>query len=90
MADRRYTAYVQKVVRNGKHGPYAVVREDTLGLVTFSLDQSVWREKRWPEAGSCIVLEDVHKKRSGWRANNCRFYRPEDQQSAQSTEKTNG
>jgi hypothetical protein len=69
---------VQKVVRNGQHGPYAVANDDLLGSVTFSLTSDVWQEKRFPEAGSEVVLEDFQKKRAGWRAMSARFLRPKD------------
>jgi hypothetical protein len=69
---------VQKVVRNGQHGPYAVAKDERLGSVTFSLTPDVWQEKRLPETGSEVVLEDFQKKRAGWRAMFARFLRPED------------
>jgi len=74
----RYPAIVQKVFPHGRHGPYAKARSESLGSVTFSLDPSVWREARWPDEGTCVILSDVHKKRAGWRAQECRFERPED------------
>ncbi len=78
-ADNTYTAYVQKVLAKGKHGPYAVAREETIGLITFALDRDVWHEETWPEQGSCVMLSDVQKKRAGWRALKGRFFRPEDE-----------
>ena len=69
---------VQKVVRNGQHGSYAVARDEKLGSVTFSLNAEVWKERRHPEEGSEVVLEDFEKKRAGWRAMSARFFRPED------------
>ncbi|MBI2086589.1 MAG: hypothetical protein HYT69_00195 [Candidatus Zambryskibacteria bacterium] len=71
---------VQKVVPNGQHGPYAIAQDEDqkLGSVTFSLTPDVWPEKRFPEPGSEVVLEDFQKKRAGWRAMSARFFRPED------------
>ena len=69
---------VQKVVKDGQHGPYAVAKDERLGSVTFSLTSDVWQEKRLPEAGSVVVLEDFQKKRAGWRAMSARFLRPDD------------
>lgn len=69
---------VQKVEKNGRHGAYAVAMDERLGSVTFSLTPEVWQEKRFPEAGSEVVLEDFQKKRAGWRAMSARFLRPED------------
>ena len=69
---------VEKVILDGQHGPYAVAKDDRLGSVTFSLSPDVWREKRWPEPGIEVVLEDFRKKRAGWRAMSARFLRPED------------
>ncbi|OHA91333.1 MAG: hypothetical protein A2758_02645 [Candidatus Zambryskibacteria bacterium RIFCSPHIGHO2_01_FULL_49_18] len=69
---------VEKVVRNGRHGPYAVVQDRELGSITFSLVSEIWQEKRFPEPGSEVVLEDFQKKRAGWRAMSARFFRPGD------------
>lgn len=69
---------VEKVVRDGQHGPYAVARDHRLGSVTFSLTSEVWIERRYPEPGSEVILEDFQKKRAGWRAMSARFLRPED------------
>lgn len=82
-----YHAIIDKVVTNGKHGPYAVARSDELGVITFSLDPKVWEEKRWPTSGTCVVLSQVTKKRAGWRAEQGRFFRPSDQQPATSKER---
>lgn len=73
---RQFT--VQKVVCSGKHGPYAVADDSLLGSVTFSLSAEVWKDKRFPEMGSEVVLADFQKKRAGWRAMSARFFRPED------------
>ena len=70
---------VQKVVRDGQHGPYAVARDEKLGSVTFSLTPDVWLENRLPESGSEVVLEDFQKKRAGWRAQRGRFLDPSDE-----------
>jgi len=81
----KYPAIVQKVFPHGRHGPYAKARSETLGSVTFSLDQSVWREAEWPQEGEWIVMEDIRKKRAGWRAEKCRLMRPEDTTATTST-----
>ena len=73
-----YRWVVDKVVRDGQHGPYAVAIDERLGFVTFALEPDVWKEKRYPEPGSEVVLEDFQKKRAGWRAMSARFFRPED------------
>lgn len=80
MAKRSYQAMLEKTVKEGKHGPYAVTRSDLLGLVTFSLDKPVWQEEEWPEPGTIIVVSDLIKKKSGWRARNARFFEPGDEQ----------
>lgn len=69
---------VDKVIKNGRHGPYAIARDHKLGSVTFSLLSEVWQEKQFPEPGSEVVLEDFQKKRAGWRAMSARFLRPDD------------
>lgn len=73
-----YSWVVQKVLKCGQHGPYAVTRDPKLGSVTFSLTPEVWHENRFPESGSEVVLEDFQKKRAGWRAMSARFFRPGD------------
>jgi len=73
-----YVAIVEKVILNGKHGPYAVARCDQIGIVTFSLKNSVWEEKDMPEEGFRVMLSDVRQKRAGWRAMSVRFVRPFD------------
>lgn len=80
------TAVVEKLVLDGKHGPYAVATAKGLGIVTFSLEQSVWQEQSHPESGTLVILSDLRLKRAGWRAHTGRFVRPSDQQSVPSTE----
>ena len=80
MDNKTYVAIVQTIVKNGKHGPYAVVQLDELGFVTFSLKEEVWTEKKFPELGSYVVLSDITKKRGGWRADHGRFLQPSDNQ----------
>ena len=80
-----YHAIVQKVFPKGAHGPYAKARSDSLGTVTFSLKADVWREAKWPEEGTCVVMTDVNKKRAGWRAGQCRFVRPGDEVPTEAT-----
>lgn len=73
-------AIVQKIIHNGKHGPYAVAKSEELGSVTFSLGEDVWREKDLPEPGTFVLLSDLRKKRAGWRANSGRYVKPSDEQ----------
>lgn len=80
--NREYVVVVEKIINDGKHGPYAVARCDDLGAVTFSLGKDVWDEERNPERGIFVVVSDVIKKRAGWRAMSARFVRPTDQQLA--------
>ena len=62
-------AVVQKVIREGKHGPFAVATSDQLeGSVTFSLEPTVWTENEWPEEGMIVFLGKLRQKRAGWRA----------------------
>lgn len=69
---------VQKIVRNGRHGPYAVVKDPELGSITFSLLPEVWNENRFPETGSEVIVCDFESKTAGWRAMSARFFRPSD------------
>ena len=72
-------AVVQKVIPNGRHGPYAVASTPQLkGSITFSLTKEVWQEKCLPECGITVMLEDLRQKSAGWRAMNARFFRPAD------------
>jgi len=77
-ASEKYQVVVQKVVPEGRHGPYAVVLIDPLGSVTFSLDATVWQEEEWPKPGEYVVLSQLRRKRAGWRANHARFQQPGD------------
>jgi hypothetical protein len=77
-------AVVQKVIREGKHGPFAVATSDQLeGSVTFSLEPTVWKEKEWPEEGMMVFLGELRQKRAGWRAKTGRFWKPSDEQTQQ-------
>lgn len=77
-------AVVQKVIREGKHGPFAVATSDQLeGSVTFSLEPTVWEEKDWPEEGMVVLLGKLRQKRAGWRAKMGRFWKPSDEQTQQ-------
>ncbi|OGE94640.1 MAG: hypothetical protein A3B10_00610 [Candidatus Doudnabacteria bacterium RIFCSPLOWO2_01_FULL_44_21] len=81
--DDRVVAVVQKVVE-GRHGPYAVASSRLVkGPITFSLGKDVWQERRPPEEGTQVILEDVHKKSAGWRAEQARYYRPSDEGGAE-------
>ena len=74
---------VQKVVPNGRHGPYAVATAPQLkGSITFSLSEEVWQEKCTPEVGIAVMLGDLRQKTAGWRAMEARFFRPEDAKKA--------
>lgn len=76
---QEYRAIVEKINLSGRHGPYAVSSVPGLGLVTFSLQPPVWNEE-FPEEGEYVVLTQVRKKRSGWRAHSGRFLQPTDEQ----------
>ncbi len=77
-------AIVQKVIREGKHGPFAVATSDQLdGSVTFSLEPTVWTEDDWPEQGMVVILGKLIQKRAGWRAKEGRFFKPSDEQNQQ-------
>lgn len=63
-------ATVVKVVREGKHGPYAVAKvEGRPDSITFSLDDpDVWQEPDFPQTGMHVILSRLRKKPNGWRA----------------------
>ena len=82
MDNKSYSAVVQKVFPNGKHGPYAVASHADLGDVTFSLEPPVWEDVDWPDEGLTVVLSKIRKKRAGWRAYSGRFFGPSDEQPA--------
>jgi hypothetical protein len=75
-----YKAIVEKIIYDGKHGPYAVARAEKIGTVTFSLDRNVWFEKDFPEPGTYVFLAELRKKRAGWRAYYGRFIEPSDEE----------
>ena len=74
-----HRAIVDRVILNGKHGPYVVARSEDLGMCTFSLLPSGWQEQSYPETGTWVVLYDLRKKRAGWRAQHGRYLRPSDE-----------
>jgi len=79
--DAEYKAIVQKVITEGPHGSYAVATSEELeGSVTFSLEQTVWHEEEYPEAGMYVLLGKLRQKRAGWRAKTGRFWKPSDEQ----------
>ncbi len=80
MDNKSYSAVVQCVFPNGKHGPNAVASIEVLGNVTFALKPPVWEEKYWPEEGDIVVLSEIRKKTRGWRAYSGRFFQPSDEQ----------
>lgn len=84
VVDAVVKAVVQKVVSEGRHGPFAVATSDRLdGSVTFSLEPTIWQEKEWPEEGMYVLLGKLRRKRAGWRAKTGRFFKPSDEQSEQ-------
>lgn len=82
MSDQEYQAVVDKIIVDGKHGPYVVARSEVVGTITFALDSSVWQENDLPEPGMCVMLSQLRKKRAGWRAQQGRFVEPSDEQRA--------
>ncbi len=85
--EKQYRAVVQKVIRDGPHGDYAVARSDELGSVTFSLDRKVWQEDDRPESGMFVILSLIRKKRAGWRALYGRFVKPDDERETSNSSK---
>ncbi|MBI2475015.1 hypothetical protein HYV69_01175 [Candidatus Uhrbacteria bacterium] len=86
MTTNEYIATVEKIIQNGKHGPYAVARCEELDSITFSLDRKVWKEDDLPEPGMIVVLSKVRKKRAGWRALVGRHITPSDKATSSSKE----
>ncbi len=84
MDKESYQAVVQKVVHEGKHGPYVVTKCEAVetGTVTFSYDEETWHEKKEPKPGNVVLISGVIKKRAGWRATSARFLEPADEQTA--------
>lgn len=91
-AEEPFTGPVEAVVQGkgqGKHGWYAWANVDpaTLppgakieGSITFSLEPEtgVWKETDYPDEGTVVILNDLRKKREGWRAMEARLCRPSD------------
>lgn len=76
-----YVAKVTSICRKGRHGPYVIAvaeSPDVEGSVTFSLNDSVWREENWPSIGSLVVIRNLRKGTRGWRANSARNFIPSD------------
>jgi hypothetical protein len=79
---KEYRVVVEKVVKKGPHGSYAVAKLEGSGSVTFSLSGDTWGESSEPEKGVFVVIGELVRKRSGWRALKARYLRPEDEQTA--------
>ena len=78
-------AVVQKVIQDGKHGPFVVATSEEIeGSVTFSLEPTIWLEVDQPEEGMLVLLGELRKKRAGWRAKKGRFWRLSDEQTEKS------
>lgn len=77
-----FRSVVERIYREGRHGPYAVARSDELGSVTFSLEKPTWQAKDWPDAGTLVILSNLRRKRAGWRAGRARYVTPSDEASA--------
>ncbi len=76
-------AVVERVIREGKHGPFVVATSDAItGSVTFSLEPTVWQDDEWPEEGAVVYLTKLRKKRAGWRAKQGRQWLLSDEQTA--------
>jgi len=79
-----FEAAVEKVEESRHGGFYAVARivsaDKTRRVVTFSLESPVWTEKSHPDPGTIVLLGDVRRKVSGWRAHSARFKRLEDEE----------
>ncbi len=78
MTRETYEAIVEKIVRSGPRGPYAVARSTELGIITVSLEPPVWNEREFPEREDVILLSSIREKRAGWRAHSGRFVTPSD------------
>ncbi len=77
-------AIVQRIVPEGKHGPFFVTTSDQVdGSVTCSLDSTAWLEEEWPEVGEFVYLSRLRQKRAGWRAKEGRFWKLSDEQKKQ-------
>lgn len=85
MEENECRAIVEKIITNGRHGPYAVARREENGAletITFSLNSPSWNED-YPDPGTYVILSDIRKKRNGWRAMHGRFMRPSDEKNQQ-------
>lgn len=81
MADGSVRAVVERVVPQGRHGPYMVTRSDGEARlnITVSLDKTVWQEQTLPEPGTYVILSQLSKKRAGWRAGSARLLQLSDE-----------
>ena len=73
------TEAIVQGIRQGTHGRYVVTTsQEVEGSITFALDSTVWKEDDDPEQGITVILTDIRRKRSGWRAMSARYLRPGD------------
>ena len=84
-----FKTVVQRIVSDGRHGPYAIAISEAIGgSITFSLEDNVWHEREAPECGVVVILSGLRKKRAGWRANHGRYLKPSDEQQPATTAKS--
>lgn len=74
-----YIGQIDSIVQPLKKVPYAVVEIESLGKVTFSMVTPVWEEDIPLKKGQFVVLSELVKYATGWRAHKARFMRPEDE-----------
>jgi len=75
-----YKAVVEKIIQDGRHGPYAVAYSEAAGKsLTFSLDSKVWQDDELPELGTWVMLSKITRKSAGWRAGCGRLFRLSDE-----------
>jgi hypothetical protein len=84
--DINFIVAVVTQIINGKHGRYAVSRQQPGQIssiplseyITFSLDDDVWKEDTDPDPGTLVYLSKLQCKIQGWRATKARFLAPSD------------
>ncbi len=79
---------VVQAVHTGHRGRFAAATATGVyGSVTFSLEHPVWTEGVDPEPGEIVILDDLRRKQSGWRAHSARYMRLEDEELYRNTRK---
>jgi|GEM_PF-3374076 len=82
VAPETLKAVVHRIYPGGPHGDYALALPKDPGPITkltFSLENSTWKEPKPPQQGEIVRLAGLVEKRAGWQAREARFWSTDDE-----------